>query len=216
MNIKAFVLGGVAAITAFACLHAGAAQAQVSRIYLAGYLGLNTFGDQEINDNTSLLNGDMELDNAVSFAGALGLRLSKQVRLEGELSYRKPNITNLSTGAVAAPFAVGGEMKQWTGLLNAYYDFDTRWKLTPYVSAGIGMSYFEGTMNAGTPQNFNDSTYALTYQAGAGLKYRPRDNLAYTFGYRYLDTLGLEFDNVEMDYGSHEFRVGLEYDLDWR
>jgi len=216
MCYKKYLLSGVAVFTAFVCLGPAAAQAQVSRIYLAGYLGLNTYGSQEFEDSSSTLSGDFEQDNAVSFAGALGLRLSKQVRLEGELSYRKPNITEVNINNPAGSFAAGGSMKQWSGLLNVYYDFDTRWKFTPYVSAGAGISYFEGDLESpGTGQSFTDSAYGLTYQAGAGLKYRPRSNVAYTLGYRYLDTLALDMGDLDIDYSSHEFRVGVEYDLDW-
>ncbi|MAE52111.1 MAG: hypothetical protein CMH27_09905 [Micavibrio sp.] len=215
MFYKNYLLSGVAVFSALMCLSEQAAQAQVSRIYLAGYLGLNTYGTQEFENNSTTVSGDFEQNNAVSFAGALGLRLSKQVRLEGEVSYRKPEFKHVNLDNGGGSFTVGGGMKQWSGLLNVYYDFDTRWKFTPYVSAGAGVSYFQGDLDGNSGQNFTDSAFGLTYQAGAGLKYRPRSNVAYTMGYRYLDTLALDMGDMDIDYSSHEFRVGLEYDLDW-
>lgn len=215
MDLNKYLLSGVAVCAAFAALGLSAAQAQVSRTYLAGYLGLNTYGPQDFSDSNAI-SGDLEQDHAVSFAGALGLRLSKQFRVEGELSYRKPEVTKVNTNNPSGSFDAGGSVKHWAGLLNVYYDFDTNWKFTPYVTAGAGLSYFQGDLEAsGTGQSFDDTGYGLTYQAGAGLKYRQRDNLAYTFGYRYLDTLELDMGDLDIDYSSHEFRVGVEYDLDW-
>ncbi len=214
MKYYKYLLSGAAVLSVFACLSASA-QAQTSRIYMAGYLGLNTYGPQDFS-GSGAVSGDFEQDNAVSFAGALGLRLSKQFRVEGELSYRKPEITKINTNNPSGSFDAGGSIKHWAGLLNVYYDFDTNWKFTPYVTAGAGLSYFDGELDAGRAgQSFDDTGYGLTYQAGAGLKYRPRDNLAYTFGYRYLDTLALDMGDLDIDYSSHEFRIGLEYDLDW-
>ena len=217
MAYKKYLLGSAVAVAVAALTNIvpSEAQAQTSRVYLAGYLGLNMYGPQEFSD-AAAVSGDFEQNNAVSFAGALGLRLSKQLRVEGELSYRKPEITKINTSNPSGSFDAGGSVKHWAGLLNVYYDFDTNWKFTPYVTAGAGLSYFDGDLQAnGTGQSFNDTGYGLTYQAGAGLKYRPRDNLAYTFGYRYLDTLELDMGDLDIDYSSHEFRVGVEYDLDW-
>ncbi len=211
-HFKIYLLSGAAFAAMFAGLMPSAAQAQVSRVYLAGYLGLNTYNDQEFSA-PGVAQGDFEYDNAPSFAGALGLRLSKQVRVEAELSYRKPSISSMDING--ATFDIGGQVKQWAGLANLYYDFDVPWKVTPYVSAGLGMSYFEGQIDA-AGLSAEDSAYALTYQAGAGLKYRPRDNMAYTLGYRYMDAMDLNLGDIDLNYSSHEFRIGLEYDLDWR
>ena len=57
------------------------ASAQTSRLYLAGYLGLSTFNDLGFSDRGTNNSGDMELDNGTSFAGAIGLRLSRNTRL---------------------------------------------------------------------------------------------------------------------------------------
>lgn len=102
------------------------------------------------------------------------------------------------------------------GLAQCLLRFRHQLEIYPLCNRWGGLSYFEGDLRASsTGQSFDDSGYGLTYQAGAGLKYRPRDNLAYTFGYRYLDTLELDMGDMDIDYSSHEFRIGLEYNLDW-
>ncbi|MFN3700904.1 MAG: outer membrane protein [Alphaproteobacteria bacterium] len=209
------IVTGLAALAAFIGMGAFASHAQTSGVYFAGYLGLSKFGEQKFSDSATASSGKLRLENSGTLAGALGLRLGPQIRVETELSYRNPDINRINTNG--GSFAAGGNMKSWTGLLNVYYDFDTGTKFTPYLSGGFGFSHVSGELtSATTNQSFSDSGYGLAWQAGAGLKYRPKDNMAYTFGYRYLDTRDLDLGNVKLDYSGHEFRIGLEYDLNWR
>lgn len=213
-TLKTYLLSAAAVAVILTALAPAAAKAQVSRIYLAGYMGLNTYNDQEFSTNDATVpQGDLKYDNAPSFAGALGLRLSKQIRVEAELSYRKPSINEINIDGMT--FDAGGQIKHWAGLMNVYYDFDVPWKITPYITGGVGMSYFDAQLDLAGDTDAQ-SAYGLTWQAGAGLKYRPRDNLAYTLGYRYMDTTDLDMGDLDLNYASHEFRIGLEYDLDWR
>lgn len=190
------------------------AEAQTSRLYLAGYMGLNLYDDQSFDDNTAGIQGSADLDNALSFAGALGLRLSRNTRIEAEISYRKADVSAYDTNVGSIDGA--GEVENYMGLINLYYDFDVRWDVQPYVSIGAGYGLFEGEFGSGAITPTSEDAGALAYQAGAGIKYRTRSNVAFTAGYRYLDALDLDFDGFELDYDSHEIRVGVEYDLDWR
>lgn len=206
----------ITALFASCILGMGVAIAEPSRIYFAGYLGLSHFGNQDFSDGESGTSGHIKTKKAPNFAGALGLRLNDNIRLEGEVSYRKTGISGLEIDN-AGSFQAGGDLKSWTGLLNVYYDFNTHSKFTPYLSGGLGFSHVAGDFSGGGGTgSFNDEAYGLAWQAGAGLKYRPDDDIAYTLGYRYLDTVGLEMNGVDLDHSGHEFRVGLEYDLNWR
>lgn len=179
-------------------------------------MGLNMSGDQGYTDSVGQTSGDIKYDNTVSFGGALGLRLTKNVRIEGEVSYRNPDVSSLDIDN-QGNFDSGANLKNWLGLMNVYYDFDFRGKLKPYISAGLGFGHYDATVNgSATGPSFAESTTAFTYQAGAGLSYQLNPTTALTGGYRYLDSLDLDFGNVEVDYSSHEFLVGLRYDLDWK
>ncbi|MCB9988204.1 MAG: porin family protein [Rhodospirillales bacterium] len=191
-----------------------AAYAQSSRLYVAGYMGLNLTTETEFDENTTPRSGDFTYDNSMSFAGALGLRLTQNWRLEGELSYRKASIdtVDITTGGT---FRGAGEIGTWLALANLYYDFDMEWKnLSPYVTGGVGFAMHSGDIGGvgGMPSSTGNS-FGLAWQAGAGLKYRVDDSLAITGGYRYLGTSSLEVDSYDIDYGAHELRLGLEYDL---
>ena len=201
-------------IGASALVISTAANAQTSRIYFAGYLGLNTFDDQEFSEKSTNNSGDFELDSAISFSGAIGLRLSRQLRMEGELSYRNAEFKNVDINNGISGGA-GGEIDSTIAMANLYYDFDVPWKIQPYVGGGIGYAWHGGELTDGTGAltNANIEADGFVWNAGLGFKYRPRTDFAYNVGYRYLSSPDLEFGNYELDYRSHEFRAGIEWDL---
>ncbi|MAF97109.1 MAG: hypothetical protein CMH26_00570 [Micavibrio sp.] len=193
------------------------AAAQTSRLYFAGYLGLNTFNDQKFEEKSTGSTGDFELDNTTSFAGALGIRLSRQLRVEAELSYRNAEIQSMDLGGVGT-FDNGGELKSTFAFMNLYYDFDVPWKIQPYVGAGIGYGWHTGEIadSSGSLQNASAEESTIAWNVGGGLKYRPRRDFAFTGSYRYLDSLDLDVGSYNIDYGSHEFRIGAEWDLPYK
>lgn len=201
---------------AAACSGLGIAEASArsSGIYFAGYLGLSHFGNEDFSDKSSNTSGSFKTKSAPNFAGALGLRMSDNIRLEGELSYRKLNIEGVNISGLGGA-DTDGDFKSWTGLLNVYYDFNTHSKFIPYLSGGIGLSRVAGSVaGIGAAPSFAEEEYGFTWQAGAGLKYRASDKTSYTLGYRYMDTPGLEMGGVDVDHGGHEFRIGVQYNFD--
>ena len=191
------------------------AHAQTSRLYLAGYMGLNLMPDLDFSEKTVPASGTLKFDNPLSFAGALGLRIDNQWRVETELSYRKADITGMDISS-AGLFDANGELGTTLLMANVYYDFDLNWKkLTPYVTAGLGLAWHNGTIDdvSGLAVDASDDDLGLAWQLGTGLKYQVRDNMSFTGGYRYLGGTTIQMQGYEQDYTSHEFRVGLEYDL---
>jgi len=194
------------------------AQAQSSRFYFAGYLGLNTSGDLNFSESTTANQGDLEVDNSVSLAGALGLRLTPQWRLEAEISRRSSDIDR--GDFAAGTFKLGGEMESWLYLLNVYYDMNWEWKnFQPFLTAGLGIAGHEVELNdpAGTLPIASDDSMGFAWSLGGGLKYRVNPDVAITSNYRYIGTNDLEVDSYDIEFSTHEFRLGLEYDLpmDW-
>jgi len=194
-----------------------AAQAAKGKVYFAGYLGLNLSQDHDFVDSGLGDDGDIELDSSASFAGALGLRLNKQLRLEAELSYSNPDIgdLNLKTGGA---FASSGNLSSYIGMVNLYYDVPVQWQVKPFLSAGMGYGVFDADFNdAGSGvNNFSESDGAFTWQLGAGFQYETSENLSFTAGYQYLNAGTLEFNDVDIDYDNHVLRVGLRYELPYK
>lgn len=209
-------LGLISALTIGFLMVAGYAQeakAQSSRLYLSGYMGLNTHSSREFSHPTT--SGSVELKNGISYAGALGLRLTPNIRVEGELAYSRSDFTSmtLDTGASGS---IGKNLKTWLYMANVYYDFDVNWKnITPYVMGGLGLAIHDGAI-AGAPGGLtdaSDTSYNLAYALGGGLKYQMRPGLALSGGYRYVGTTDLDIADYSVDYSAHEFRMGLHYDL---
>lgn len=218
---SSFKIGTVvlSACLVFASLGAKESSAQSSRMYLAGYMGLNAPFEQNFSDNAdttaTMTSGDIKFKNTVSFAGALGLRLSTNVRVEAELSYKDNDADTIDfNNAGLNSEELSGSLKNFNGLVNLYYDFNVPWKVKPYVGAGLGLGWFEGDITSASGPNFSEDATGLIWNAAAGLKYRTRSNVAFTAGYRYLDSADLDFEGVDLEYSDHEFRIGIEYDLE--
>ena len=192
------------------------AKAQTSRLYLAGYLGLNVSTNRGFAESSSSATGDLELDDSTSFAGALGMRLSHQLRVEGEFSYRSADFSSTDISGIGT-FAAGGELESSMLMANVYYDFEMpSWPVEPYVGGGIGYAWHTGNISdaSGVLPNVSSDDTSFVWNAAAGVKYRTRDDLAFSAGYRYLDTISdLQFGSYDLDYASHEFRLGMEWDL---
>ncbi len=188
--------------------------AQSSRVYFSGYFGLTVHRDMDFQSDSPAFGGDLEMDNAPTFAGALGVRLSPQFRVEAEVSLREGDFANIDIPGTGR-FDAGGEIESYITLINLYYDFDVPWSLKPYIGGGLGFGWHEGNLVDGSSFNANasDDTTNLMWQAEGGLRYRVNPSLALSGGYRYLDGTDLEFSNYEIDYHAHEFRMGVEYDL---
>ena len=86
---------GLSALCLFSTSHSQQSHAQTSRLYLAGYMGLNMPFDQSFTDSDSNTSGEMQFKNTTSFAGALGLRLSNQFRVEAELGYKNNDVDTI-------------------------------------------------------------------------------------------------------------------------
>ena len=194
------------------------AKAQVSRLYFAGYLGLNTFSDSSFTESGTSTSGDLELDNATSFAGALGLRLDRSTRLEVELSRRKSDISSADFSGNGS-FDMGGDITSTFAFLSLYHDFDMpRWKTKPYLGAGLGFAFHEGTIvdGSGLAVDATGDDTGFAYHIGGGLKHRLAPDLALTGGYRYVGTADVDIGGYQIDYSGHEFRVGLEWDFSYK
>jgi OmpA-OmpF porin, OOP family len=191
------------------------ALAQTSRLYFAGALGLNILHDRNFSESTSGQSGGIGFNNGPSFSGALGLRVTENIRIEGELSYRNAGIAHVNF-ANGNSVRSGSDIKTWLLMLNAYYDFSFNWhNISPYLTAGIGVARHNVAIDpvTGLTPGASGSDTAFAYQAGTGLKYRVNPDMALTGGYRYLGTSDINAGSYKIDYHAHEFRMGLEYDL---
>jgi opacity protein-like surface antigen len=103
---------------------------------------------------------------------------------------------------------------------SVYYDIDTGTEITPYIGVGGGMSQVtvkvEQTVAPLVPDH-DDSLWALSFQAAAGIGYAVMEDLTVTLGYRLIGTLEgnfSEYDKSMRKTGmtlNHNVELGLRY-----
>ena len=102
---------------------------------------------------------------------------------------------------------------------SVYYDIDTGTEITPYIGVGGGMS--QVTVNAKQALYpdlvHEDSLWALSFQAAAGIGYAVTEDLTVTLGYRLTGTLEGNFSKYETSKRktgmtlNHNVELGLRY-----
>lgn len=213
--MKSFRLIAAFSLSLLILMSAGVAFAKQGRLYLAGYMGLNVSPQLQYSETSLRSKGDVELGNGHDFAGAIGLRITRNLRMEGEFSSRKADFKNISlNGASEVP--AGGELKTTALMLNGYYDFDINWKsIYPFLSLGAGIAWHDGEFEdvSNVSRSASADDMGFIWSVGGGVRREMREGLSYTGSYRYLSGSDVGFDSTLIDYASHEFRIGVQYDL---
>ncbi|MGB4107570.1 MAG: outer membrane beta-barrel protein [Alphaproteobacteria bacterium] len=186
------------------------------RIYFAGYMGLNSFPAMEFTETTTPADGELFMEDGISFAGAIGFKLTPQFRVEAELSRLSADMNSVDIVNLGS-FEVGGDLDSTIAMINLYYDFDFNWKkIKPFIGAGIGYGWHEGTIDdvGGLAVNTSSESSGYVWQVGGGVRYPISESLSFISAYRYVDGADLAFGDYEkIDTGSHEVRIGLSWDL---
>lgn len=193
---------------------ATAAQSGIEgRPYASVNGGLATLNDGDLKTSSGTL--EVESDPGVALAAALGYDFGANFRMETELSYQQNDLDRLSLKGPSFGVKASGETKSMTGLLNGYYDFNNISAVTPFVSAGIGLTKVElsdvAVNGSGIPGEADGT--AMAYQVGGGFSYALNYNLALDLKYRFLSAVDLELDDdtetAEFDYASHNVYGGI-------
>ena len=110
-----------------------------------------------------------------------------------------------------------GESRLQTLMFNGYWDITNIMDFTPYVGAGIGLTFANtrgGASIGGDHYGASDTDVSLAGQVGVGCSYFFTPNISADFGYRYLFTgdgdagygpYSLRADSLRM----HQFSLGL-------
>jgi opacity protein-like surface antigen len=120
------------------------------------------------------------------------------------------------------------DIEAWSGLVNGYIDLGTFYGITPYVGAGVGVSYLN-TSNASTVggaayASGSETTTNLAWALMAGASYAVNDQVSIDAGYRYfnlgdakttqIDPTGAQVGHINYKgIDAHEIRLGIRYNL---
>jgi outer membrane protein OmpA-like peptidoglycan-associated protein len=158
--------------------------------FYVGIFGGAAFPLHSSIDGPSVPGGSSRADWDTGYVvgGTLGYIVGNGFRAELEGAYRRSSINGL--------YGVGnadGRIANTSAMGNVIYDINTGTFVTPYIGAGVGMSYVQIRANpaaTATPQaSFDNHDVVLAYQGIAGLSFQVTPAIALGVDYRFFGTM---------------------------
>jgi len=246
MKLKTFFLASAAAMVS-----AAGAQADTYKgLYGAIGAGLNEVQEDRDFETPNIggsvlpqLDSELDYDNGIGVYSALGYAWGNSWRTELEFSYRDNDARHIAPDLIngqPAGFSgfpestLNGSVSSYSFLLNAIRDLDflsqnSNVPITPYVGAGVGVSFVELNLNGANPVAINgispisvdDTRSLLAFQGIAGVAIDIAENLALDLSYRYYGTAKRGFEGsiagVATDIittpNSHSLFAGLRWNF---
>ena len=177
------------------------------------YLGLEA-GWVRVNETElpgSFINS-LEFDDGWAALGTAGYAFrDSRWRIEGEVGYRDNDVSEVNN----VPPALGGNLEEWTGMINAVYDLPLRSDRFG-LSLGVGAGIDNARLRINNSED-NDKSFAA--QGIVGMTYRLGAHTDLVLNYRYLwvDPPELELlaqgrtTESEMELSKHTVTLGFRY-----
>jgi len=168
---------------------------------------------------TGTIDLNLDTDDGFVLGGALGWEVGDDFSLEFELARRSNDgaLDAIVTGTVTYASSVyygptsfeisQAEVKVLSIMANAWYEFDTDTKWTPYVGGGIGLAKVD------IDSSFGDvSVGGFAYQLGIGLGYHLSKRTRMGLEYRYFAAPGIDVsDEIDYEYAAHSVMVSFKF-----
>jgi len=163
--------------------------------------------------------GTVEFDTGWAGFLTLGWGFGNGMRVELEGGYRSNDVDSITLGGTRAT-GVGGRQTQWSGMVNALYDFNMGW-INPYIGLGVGyaqINWEDVKTSGGTIVDDSDGQFAYQGIIGASVPLS-MPGLSLTADYRYFATLDPSFaikaaaggGTIDSENKNHTFTIGLRY-----
>jgi OmpA-OmpF porin, OOP family len=197
--------------------------------YVSAFGGGMLMEDSQNLGNKNPLNFNSSYKIGYAARAAIGAYRAPQVRTEVEIGYRTVKFDKLSfnsAGLAGAPggaalagvsASASGRFSAISGMLNAYYDYDTGSSWRPYIDAGFGTAWLEAhrVAAAGVPV-VNATDLVFAYEFGLGIGYDVTKSITLALDYRYFTTLDPTFKDssgasFNSEFTSHAFSLGVRY-----
>lgn len=167
--------------------------------YAGGFLGLNHTHDGSVNGTGT----EASYDLGAAIGGYAGFHVQDNVRLEGELSYRKNDIDTIGNVRVA------GDVETLSLMMNALFDIKLKSRFQPYLGAGLGFADVDYGFGGA---KYDDTVLAIQMIIGAGIDIAPATQL--TLDYRLFITDDLNIGGGaglgSVEYTNSAFVVGVK------
>lgn len=199
-----YLLAGTALLATMATT---AAMAENPGLYVNILGGWNQPRDADISG--AGFKNEVSYDAGWAAGAAIGYALRNGVRLELEFTYRWNDVDFIKGVSGAS-----GDVKSYTGMVNAIYDINTDSRWTPYVGIGLGVNHAEQKVRSSATSVIDDSDTAFAVQGILGLAYALTDHVRLTADYRYMAAISPSYKGGgrEIDqHQNHTMLVGLRY-----
>jgi len=145
-------------------------------------------------------------------------------RLEGEMSYKRGEITEVTEQTYGTRYVnVDGHLGVFAMMINGFFDLHNESPITPYLGGGVGGASLTLSDTRGVDANIgvrndhifkSDNDVVFAYQAGAGLEVVFTRHLSLDLGYRYFGTSRASFNkdwpnSTDLKLVSHNALAGL-------
>jgi OOP family OmpA-OmpF porin len=205
MGLKKILIGAASAMV----LTAGAANAGYERD--GWYFGVEA-GYGRVSD-TDLGASALTFSDGMAAMGTAGYAFkNSNWRMEGEIGYRSNDLDT-----VAAQRASQGDLIEWSGMVNAIYDFhlnSDKWGIG--IGGGIGIDNARLT----APSGYERDDKVFAFQGIAGVTYRINQHWDLAINYRYFNAAQAELSLsstaplTEVDLEKHSITIGVRFGYD--
>ncbi len=189
--------------------YASAAQQNTSYFRLSG--GYSMVQDADTDDYLLGLDLEFEFENGYGGAVALGWDFGN-FRVEWELVHTVNDFKQVNLLGISGD--VDGDGKITSLLLNGYFDFPVKSKLTPFVGGGIGYSKIDVSdlkvRSIGYVRKGDDAN-TLTWHADAGISIDVSDKFAIDLRYRYLGMEDPKFETMKAEVAAHQGWIDFRF-----
>ncbi len=162
------------------------------------YFSLGGFYHVPDDIDATVLGGgsaSIETGNGFMLNAALGKYISENIRAEIELAVRQADYGRAVVGAASA--SGSGDLNLTTVMMNGYYDIAMGSPVVPYVGAGIGVGFIDGTnVSVGASRVLGPDRTEFAYQGILGASYAMSPRWSIGLEGRYLGA-GSDYSSLD-------------------
>jgi opacity protein-like surface antigen len=191
--------------------------------YVSVFGGWSHAKDESGHFSSSAYYFDLELDDGFTAGIAVGAQINEWLRGEVELSGNWHDAEGaIDTSVPPTTTTLDGDETALFALANLWLEVPIGLgPLRPYAGGGVGFGRLDLDIEtSGGSTLFDDADWGFAWQLGAGVAFDVSESIAIDLGYRYkrIENADIEVhddwatgEEVEKDYKSHNFLVGLRF-----
>jgi len=168
--------------------------------YVSGNVGAVWLEKTDFGDEA-----EITFDTGFGITAAIGNAFENGLRGEVEFGYRTSDVDDFDSDLGSD--SNNGDISTISLMVNGYYDFMPKETICPFIGAGIGYANVDGDFD----ELGSDDDNVFAYQVAVGVAFAINPQTKIDVQYRYFDTDDGDFDDLEVEYGTHNAMLGVRY-----